>query len=96
MVHINADVVYDRDINHTLSVWTELIVSTGERVNTREACYWITRMQELQASMRGNQWHPRVQNPDQRLSTEPITIRHVYADNHTVSEFPPFRFAFGV
>jgi hypothetical protein len=43
------------------SVATEFAVSTSKGVNTRASCHLLARMQELRASRRGNQWHPRVQ-----------------------------------
>jgi hypothetical protein len=43
------------------SVWTEFTAPTGERSGHPRGMPMVTRMQELQASRREIQWHPRVQ-----------------------------------
>jgi hypothetical protein len=42
-------------------VWTEFTVPIGKRSELPRGMSLVTRMQELQASMRGIQWHPRVE-----------------------------------
>jgi hypothetical protein len=37
--------------------------TTGKRVNTREACHRLARVQDLQAGKRVNQWHTTECNP---------------------------------
>jgi hypothetical protein len=49
------------DMLCTFSVWTECTAPTGKRGGRPRRMSFITRMQELQVSRRGNKWHPRVQ-----------------------------------
>jgi hypothetical protein len=47
-------------ISNTFSVWTENAVPTGKSSEHPRGMPLVARKQELQASMRGSQWHPRV------------------------------------
>jgi hypothetical protein len=47
----------------TFSDWTQFTVPIGKRSEHPRGMPLVTRMQELQASRCGNQWHPRVSIP---------------------------------
>jgi hypothetical protein len=47
-------------VGWTFSVSTQFTVPTGKRSERSRGMPLVTRMEELQANMRGIQWHPRV------------------------------------
>jgi hypothetical protein len=56
----------------SFSIWTEFAVLTARGSEHPTVMSLDTRMQKLQASRRGNQWHPREQTHVQTPSTIPI------------------------
>jgi hypothetical protein len=55
------DAVASLLVHSSFIVWTKFTVSTGMKLDAREECHWshaCKSLQEIQASRRGNQWHP--------------------------------------